>query len=68
MPSRIAILEGYVSPFGSRSKKRSSNSKGLVMKQQKKMKVCAKKCKGGGKYRSCMRVCLRKGSRRKSRR
>ena len=68
MPSRIAILEGYVSPFGSRSKRRSSNVRGLVMKQQSKMKKCAKKCKGGSKYRSCMRVCLRKGSKRRSRR
>lgn len=56
--ARIAILEGYGSPFGGHKRKGSS-----MKKQQMKMKKCAKRCKGGGKYQSCMSKCLRKGSR-----
>ncbi len=66
--ARIAIYEGYGSPFGaaSKRKKRRSSSKrrrsmGGLKKQQNKMKVCARKWKsykGGKKYISFMRECL----------
>jgi hypothetical protein len=70
--NRILVLEGYTNPFGDshRRSKQQSPTGGNTMKQQSKMKMCAKSWKSGS-YRAHMKKCLRKGSsvrRRKSRR
>lgn len=64
MTSRIAMLEGYDSPFGSyrRKKRRKTVSRSKkAVSARKRFKKCAKKCsRGKGKFRSCMKVCVRK--------
>jgi hypothetical protein len=78
MTNRIAILEGYTSPFGGFSgysgygvaPKRKAATKGrkkvAKTKQQKRMGVCSRKCRGkGAKRAGCLSKCLRGGKRKK---
>jgi hypothetical protein len=63
---RIAILEEFFGRGPKRARKgtrakRSGGGKGAFRAQQKKMKICAKKCKRTGRYLKCMSVCLKKG-------
>lgn len=55
--SRIAILEGYDTPFqGYGRKKKRRAKKG----SQTKMGKCARKCKGKkSKFKGCVRKCMK---------
>jgi|CXWL01.1.fsa_nt_gi hypothetical protein len=58
MSNRIAIYEGYSTPFAGYKKKR----KGGKMAQRAKFKKAAKACKGKSlrAFRACMRAKLKK--------
>ena len=56
---RLAILEGYSSPFGGHGKKRK-HKKARKTKHQAKFAKAAKACKGTGKrFHGCVRSKLR---------
>ncbi len=67
--NRILVLEGYTNPFGEthRSKPQYHSLGGTTMKQQSKMKACAKSWKTGS-YRAHMKKCLKKTHRVSKRR
>ena len=65
MSNRVVIQEGYTMPvaFDGVRRRRSSGKKkqsGAFKSQQNKMKSCAKKWNGKGKYSSHMKQCLKK--------
>lgn len=62
--NRVVIQQGYNIPFngaGKRKKRRSGKRRmsGAMLKQQSKMKACAREWDGAGSYRSFMKDCLR---------
>lgn len=59
--NRVVIQEGYTLPFdGTRRKRRSSRRRsGGLKRQQSKMKACAKRWNGKGKYTAFMKKCLK---------
>ena len=66
MSNRVVVQEGYTLPFASfdgyRRKRRSSRRRrmsGGMKRQQSKMKACAKKWNGKGKYTAHMKRCLK---------
>jgi hypothetical protein len=60
MSNRVVIQEGYSMPvaFDGHKRRRRSRRGGPVA-QQNKMKSCAKKWNGKGKYTSFMKHCLK---------
>lgn len=58
--NRVVIQEGYSLPFaGASRRRRSSRGSGGLKRQQSKMKACAKKWNGKGKYTAFMKKCLK---------
>lgn len=59
--NRVVIQEGYSLPvsFDGTRRRRSSGRRPPVA-QQNKMKACAKKWNGKGKYTAFMKKCLKK--------
>lgn len=61
--NRVVIQEGYSLPFDGtrrrRSHRRRRRSSGGMKRQQSKMKACAKKWNGKGKYTAFMKKCLK---------
>lgn len=68
MANKIAIYEGYNSPFegyGRRHRRRRKSygrrhRRGGGRAQRTKMGKCARHCKGKAGFKTCMRTCLRK--------
>lgn len=60
MSNRVVIQEGYSMPVAFDGAKRKKRRSGGPKKQQNKMKACAKKWNGKGKYTAHMKRCLKK--------
>lgn len=59
MSNRVVIQEGYSMPVAFAGARRR-RSRGGPIAQQNKMKACAKKWNGKGKYTAFMKSCLKK--------
>lgn len=60
MSNRVVIQEGYSMPVAfDGARRRRSRKSGAFVGQQNKMKSCAKKWNGKGKYSAHMKKCLK---------
>ncbi|MFZ2152125.1 MAG: PsiF family protein [Minisyncoccia bacterium] len=59
MSNRVVIQEGYSMPVAFDGHRRRSRRRGGPVAQQNKMKACAKKWNGKGKYTTFMKSCLK---------
>lgn len=63
--NRVVMQDGYSIPFAGARRKRKKRKggkralSGAMIKQQSKMKACARQWDGSGSYRSFMSGCLR---------